>query len=257
MTDASDTVIRTQDLAALAHDVKQFLLFQKSLGCTGFDCSEDSLQRLSQWGKPRARKKPVDPVTAPADSAAPTESFERIRTDLGDCRRCPLGSRRINLVFGQGNPNARLMFIGEAPGFEEDKQGQPFVGASGQLLVRMIEAMTLTRDQVYITNILKCRPTENRNPLPEEINACFPFLIRQIESVKPEVICTLGAFATQALLGKHDGVSRLRGRFHDYRSFKVMPTFHPAYLLRNPASKREAWGDLQKIMTLLGLERKK
>jgi DNA polymerase len=158
-------------------------------------------------------------------------------------------------LFGDGSNDARLMFIGEAPGYEEDKMELPFVGASGQLLTRMIESMGLSRNDVYIANILKCRPTENRNPLPEEINACYPILERQISTIAPEVICTLGSFATQAILGDSRGITRLRGRFHEYRGIKVMPTFHPAYLLRNPASKREAWEDLKKIMALLGLKR--
>ena len=236
-----------KDLLAISGDVKRYLGFLSDLGVTGFDCSDKSLETLVNWGKP---KKNV-PVTA---NVKP-ETLEIILADLEDCNRCLLGSRKKNLVFGRGNPDARLMFIGEAPGFEEDAMGIPFVGVSGQLLSKMIEGMGLSRDDVYIANILKCRPTENRNPLPEEINACFPFLERQIMAVKPDVICTLGAFATQALLGKPEGVSRLRGRFHEYRSIPVMPTFHPAYLLRNPGSKREAWEDLKKIMTVLGLKK--
>lgn len=147
------------------------------------------------------------------------------------------------------------MFVGEAPGYEEDMQGFPFVGESGQLLTKMIEGMGLKREEVYIANIIKCRPTDNRNPSPEEIARCFPYLERQIMAVGPEVICTLGAVATQALLGTHEGITRLRGNFQEYRSIKVMPTYHPAYLLRSPDKKREAWEDLKKIMAVLGLQR--
>ncbi|MBU1168930.1 MAG: uracil-DNA glycosylase [Proteobacteria bacterium] len=182
--------------------------------------------------------------------------LETLQTDLGDCRRCGLAGQRCHLVFGTGNPHARLMFIGDAPGVEEDKDGKSFAGAAGQLLAKMIEAMGLSRDEVYMTTLVKCRPLERRNPLPEEIKACFPYLEKQIFSVNPEVICTLGAFATQVILGKHEGVSAMRGQFHTYGSCQIMPTFHPSYLLGNPSSKREAWDDLKKIMGLLGLERK-
>lgn len=235
--------ISPQGFASAVDDVKRYLACLSELGCNGFDSSKQSLDILSTWGKPRIRKASVQTP----------QGLDRISADLGDCRRCALSTRRNSLVFGTGNPNARLMFIGEAPGYDEDMQGRPFVGASGQLLTKMIEAMGLTRDQVYITHIVKCMPTQNRTPLPEEINACFPFVKQQIQAINPEVICTLGAFATQALLGKHEDVSRLRGRLLDYGPHKVMPTFHPDFLLRKPENKREAWEDLKKIMAVLGL----
>lgn len=230
------------DLVIVSDQVKRYLGFLKTMGVSGFDCSGQSLERLGTWGKPRARQKTE-------------ENLETIRVDLGDCRRCHLSEKRKNLVFGAGNPKARLMFVGEAPGYEEDVQGFPFVGESGQLLTKMIEGMGLKREEVYIANIIKCRPTDNRNPSPEEIARCFPYLERQIMAVGPEVICTLGAVATQALLGTHEGITRLRGNFLEYRSIKVMPTYHPAYLLRSPDKKREAWEDLKKIMAVLGLQR--
>ena len=237
------THIPTQnDLSMICDQVKRSLDYMKTLGVTGFDCSEESLARMGRWGKPRTRENRAD-------------DLETIRSDLGDCRRCRLSEKRRHLVFGAGNPKARLMFVGEAPGYDEDMKGQPFVGESGQLLTKMIEGMGLRRDAVYIANVIKCRPTENRNPAPDEIVRCLPFLARQIMAVSPEVICTLGAVATQALLGTQEGITRLRGNFHDYRGIRVMPTFHPAYLLRSPDKKREAWEDLKKIMAVLGLKR--
>jgi len=185
--------------------------------------------------------------------ALPEESqpLDLIRSDLGDCQRCKLSKGRTNIVFGSGNSNARLMFVGEAPGADEDAQGLPFVGRAGQLLTRIIEAIDMRREDVYICNILKCRPPENRNPAPDEIAACQPFLHRQIASVRPEVICALGTFGAQTLLQTREPISRLRGRFIDYRGAKLMATFHPAYLLRNPNEKRKVWEDVQKIRDYL------
>jgi DNA polymerase len=179
------------------------------------------------------------------------ESLESIRADLGDCRRCKLCSGRTNIVFGSGTSEAKLVFVGEGPGADEDAQGLPFVGAAGQLLTKIIEAIQLTRDQVYICNIVKCRPPSNRIPEEDEIAACSPFVFRQIESIRPRVICCLGAVAAQTVLGTKTAVGKLRGRFHDYRGIQVMPTWHPAYLLRNPNAKRDVWDDVKKIRTLL------
>jgi len=179
------------------------------------------------------------------------ESLESIRADLGDCRRCKLCSGRTNIVFGSGTSQAKLVFVGEGPGADEDAQGLPFVGAAGQLLTRIIEAIQLTRDQVYICNIVKCRPPSNRTPEEDEIAACSPFMFRQVESIRPRVICCLGAVAAQTVLGTKTAVGKLRGRFHDYRGIQVMPTWHPAYLLRNPAAKRDVWEDVRKIRALL------
>jgi len=174
-----------------------------------------------------------------------------VRTDLGDCQRCALHGGRKNIVFGEGNPHAGLVFVGEAPGADEDAQGRPFVGRAGQLLTKIIEAMKLQRQDVYICNILKCRPPGNRNPESAEIAACEPFLVKQLESIRPKVICALGTFAARTLLKSDVAISLLRGRFHRYHDIPLMPTYHPAYLLRNPAQKRQVWEDVQQIMKLL------
>ncbi|MBN2179671.1 MAG: uracil-DNA glycosylase [Deltaproteobacteria bacterium] len=178
--------------------------------------------------------------------------LEDIRLELGDCRRCDLHRTRKNLVFGEGSPEAELVFVGEAPGENEDIQGKPFVGRAGHLLTRIIEAMGLTRSNVYICNILKCRPPGNRNPRPEEIHICEPFLIQQLQAIRPKVVCAMGTFAAKTLLQTEMPISKLRGRFHAYQGIDLMPTYHPAYLLRNPGGKKLVWSDMQMIMELLG-----
>ncbi len=186
----------------------------------------------------------------------PAEALEEIRADLGDCTRCKLHKTRNQLVFGAGSPTAELMFVGEGPGGDEDRQGIPFVGRAGQLLTKIIAALGKSRDEVYIANIIKCRPPGNRNPENDEITACFPFLQRQIAVIRPRVICALGKFAAQTLLGSKTPISRLRGRDHPFgNNCRLVPTFHPAYLLRNPASKRETWEDMKLIMKILGWKR--
>jgi uracil-DNA glycosylase len=184
-------------------------------------------------------------------------ALDAVRTGIGDCTRCKLHPGRTNLVFGTGNPEAGLMFVGEAPGEDEDRRGEPFVGKAGQLLTRIIEAMGLRRDQVYIANIIKCRPPGNRNPERDEIETCSPFLRRQIEIIRPRVICALGSFAAQMLLATGQKISQLRGRFHPLpmvfsdgtpSEIMVMPTFHPAYLLRNAGDKKRVWEDMQMIV---------
>lgn len=175
------------------------------------------------------------------------ESLEPLKREVLNCARCDLYKTRRNVVFGSGNPKAKLMFIGEAPGEEEDIQGLPFVGRAGQLLTKIIEAMGLKRGDVYIANILKCRPPDNRGPLPTEILACEENIRRQIEAIKPKAICTLGKFASQTLLKTQVSITALRGRFQDYNGIKVMPTFHPAYLLRNPGDKKLVWEDMKKV----------
>ena len=179
-----------------------------------------------------------------------------IREELGDCRRCGLCDGRKNIVFGVGSPSADLMFVGEAPGADEDRQGEPFVGKAGQLLTRMIQAMGLQREDVYIANVIKCRPPGNRDPEPDEVLACEPFLIQQIEAIEPKVLITLGRVSASALLRRRVAITRERGRWTEYHGVRLMPTFHPAYLLRNPSAKREVWQDLQAVMAELGLERK-
>ena len=179
----------------------------------------------------------------------------QIEASLEGCRRCVLAERRTHIVFGEGNPKARLMFVGEGPGQDEDLTGRPFVGAAGQLLTKIIEAMHIRRDEVYIANIVKCRPPGNRTPMTDEVESCFPFLLRQIEAVGPQVIVALGAPATQALLGVTMPISRLRGEFKRFgrTGIEVMPTYHPAYLLRTPEAKRYVWEDMKKVMAKLGL----
>jgi uracil-DNA glycosylase family 4 len=174
-------------------------------------------------------------------------TLEEVREELGDCRRCKLHSTRTNIVFGTGNPRARLVFVGEGPGRDEDLQGKPFVGLAGQLLTKIIQAIQLTREEVYIANIIKCRPPGNRNPEPDEIRTCEPFLIKQLEAIRPKLICALGTFAAQTLLKTEEKISLLRGRFHQYQGISLMPTYHPAFLLRNSNFKRDVWEDMKKI----------
>jgi len=191
------------------------------------------------------------PAGAPSESRGAEELMRRVRHDLGDCVRCKLHRYRTQIVFGTGNLSADLMFIGEAPGADEDEQGIPFVGRAGQLLTKIIESIGLTREQVYIANVIKCRPPQNRNPEPDEIEKCHPFLVRQIEVIQPRIICALGKFAAQTLLETQTPISRLRGRFFDKFGLKVIPTFHPSYLLRNPEAKREVWEDMKAIRAML------
>jgi DNA polymerase len=182
------------------------------------------------------------------------DSLDKIRADLGDCQRCKLWQTRTNIVFGEGNPNAELMFVGEAPGADEDASGRPFVGRAGQLLTKMIEAIQFRREDVYIANILKSRPPDNRNPEADETKVCIPFLYRQIAVIRPKLIVTLGNPATQGLLETKVGITKLRGELQEYPrlpGIKVLPTFHPAYLLRSPDKKREAWEDLKKVKAFL------
>lgn len=189
-----------------------------------------------------------------AGSQSANETLEDIRRDLGDCRRCKLWSTRTNIVFGEGNPKAELMFIGEGPGADEDASGRPFVGRAGQLLTKMIEAIDLKREDVYIANVVKSRPPGNRTPESDEVKACIPFLFRQIAAIRPKLIVALGNPAMQALLDTKIGITKMRGHFQDYPrmpEIKVMPTFHPAYLLRSPDKKREAWEDLKKVRAFL------
>jgi uracil-DNA glycosylase family 4 len=226
-----------KDVKEALNGIDSYLRFLAESGCPGFECSTESLQKIEAWGHKNSRS---------------AETLKDIRTDLGDCRRCKLSEQRKNIVFGAGNPNARLIFVGEGPGHEEDQRGEPFVGAAGRLLTKIIEAMNFTREQIYICNIIKCRPPGNRNPMPEEIKACSPFLRRQISSIEPDFICALGTFAAQTLLETSVPISKLKGCFHDYMGIKVMPTYHPAYLLRNPGKKRDVWEDMQKLMKALG-----
>ena len=226
-------MIDKQSFTQTLLEIETSLRFLAAQGHRGFACTGHSLEKLEKWGKGRQSF---------------TETLESIHADLGDCRRCKLAQGRNCIVFGDGNPIAKLVFIGEGPGVEEDRKGQPFVGAAGQLLTRIIEAIKLSRNQVYICNIIKCRPPGNRNPEPDEIKTCFPFLECQIAAIQPDFIIALGTFAAQTLLGTATSISRLRGRFHEYKGIKVVPTYHPAYLLRNPDKKRDVWEDMKMLM---------
>ena len=185
------------------------------------------------------------------------DTLERIREDLGECTRCRLHKQRNKIVFGQGNPRAELVFVGEGPGHDEDVQGLAFVGRAGKLLTQMIEAMGLLREDVYICNVVKCRPPENRKPEDDEVATCSPYLYRQLDVIKPKAIVCLGGTAAQALLKTKDSISRFRGEWFDYRNTKLLVTYHPAYLLRNLNAKGDVWKDLQKVMAHLGLKAKK
>ena len=192
-----------------------------------------------------------DSAPAPEKLTPSTETFEQIHADIGNCTRCPLHLERTHVVHTEGNPKARLMFVGEAPGADEDAQARPFVGRAGQLLTKIIEAIGLKREEVLIGNVNRCRPPGNRAPMPDEAATCKPFLEREIAVAQPEVIVVLGNTAMKNLLDTREGITRARGRFHDYKGIKVMPTFHPAYLLRDPSKKRETWEDLKKVRDYL------
>jgi uracil-DNA glycosylase len=213
--------------------------------------ASSSLPR-SAVGDPPPRAANTAPPTGSA--ADPAAALEALRAEIGDCRRCKLCEGRTQIVFGVGDPRARVLFVGEGPGEEEDRRGEPFVGRAGQLLTDIItKGMGLARSDVYIANVVKCRPPGNRNPEPDEIAACEPFLRRQIEAISPEVIVALGKFAAQTLAAVDTPITRLRGRWQELRGIRLMPTFHPSYLLRNPAAKREVWEDIRSVMAAIGL----
>jgi DNA polymerase len=208
------------------NEIAQQLEFFRDIGVTGLDVGKPS--RL-------------------ISAKSPVNELETIRQELGDCQRCKLAPLRTNIVFGSGNPNAELMFVGEAPGYDEDQQGLPFVGRAGQLLTKIIESIDLKREEVYICNVLKCRPPENRNPEPDEVLSCNPFLRKQIHAIRPKIVCCLGTFAAQTVLQKAASISKLRGVFHDVDGMRVIATYHPAYLLRSPEKKRDVWEDMKLI----------
>ena len=238
------------EIAELAAALRGYVEQQRELGVLGFVPAA-----AAPAATPAARR--VEGATADlftASGLGATTSLEDLRAFIGDCRRCKLAPHRTKLVFGVGNPRARLVFVGEGPGADEDQQGEPFVGRAGQLLTEIItKGMRLRREDVYICNVIKCRPPGNRNPEPDEVASCEPFLLRQLHLIGPEVIVALGKFAAQTLLRSKTPITQLRGRWFDYHGVMVMPTFHPAYLLRNPADKRLVWEDIQKVMRVLGL----
>jgi DNA polymerase len=270
------------ELRMLIHQAKEHLRYYQDLGLTTIgeaarpDLAELLLSRVEpvaavsivepepiaiksppiiHQSETEMKKTPAAPIALfESEPATVNETLEDIRRDLGDCKRCKLWSTRTNIVFGEGNPNAELMFVGEAPGADEDASGRPFVGRAGQLLTKMIEAIEMKREDVYIANTLKSRPPENRNPEPDETKACIPFVYRQIATIRPKLIVTLGNPATQGLLETKVGITRIRGTFQEYpriAGIKVLPTYHPAYLLRSPDKKREAWEDLKKVRAFL------
>jgi uracil-DNA glycosylase family 4 len=181
------------------------------------------------------------------DAVGEALTLESIRAEIGDCQRCKLAPTRTNIVFGSGNPNAELVFVGEAPGYDEDQQGVPFVGRAGQLLTKIIESINIKREDVYICNVLKCRPPDNRNPEPDEVGSCNPFLRKQLGAIRPKIVCCLGTFAAQTVMQTASPISKLRGKFFDMDGMRVIATFHPAYLLRSPDKKREVWEDMKQI----------
>jgi DNA polymerase len=229
---------------ALLQAVRDSLDFLGTLGVAGGECPADLLACMADWGRP---------LPPPRPPAVPSETLAAIREDLGDCRRCPLAAGRTHIVFGSGAPRARLVFVGEGPGAEEDRSGEPFVGAAGQLLTRIIAAITLSRDQVYICNVVKCRPPGNRTPQGNEIAACSPFLQRQLAAIRPEFVVALGAVAARCLLATEKPIGRLRGRLYPGRGYQILATYHPAFLLRNPEHKRAVWQDMQLLMRAGGL----
>jgi uracil-DNA glycosylase family 4 len=253
----------------MSQDLAEHLRYFKELGVTGVS-RDPAWRRREVDTRPAPAPLPApdaaidDAPSAAAEAVLPTgrhsaaavggaDVLTLLRAEIGpDCTRCKLHTLgRKQVVFGVGNPDADLMFVGEAPGADEDIQGEPFVGRAGQLLTKIIEAIGLSRDQVYIANVIKCRPPGNRNPELDEVERCEPFLFRQIDAIKPKVIVALGKFAAQSLLKSTDPITRLRGRTFTYRGASLIPTFHPAYLLRNPSSKREVWEDMKKVRAIL------
>ncbi len=233
----------------------EHLRFAQELGVSGL--SRDRFWSTGRTEPAGGNRTPQAAAPSPAagqddEPLIGHESLEAVREDIGECTRCKLHRLgRSTIVFGVGHPSADLMFVGEAPGHDEDVQGIPFVGRAGQKLTQMIEAIGLTREAVYIANVIKCRPPGNRNPEPDEVATCEPFLFRQVDVIKPKVIVALGTFAARSLLKTDDPISRLRGRVYIYRGAKLIPTFHPAYLLRNPSCRRDVWNDLKKVRAIL------
>ncbi len=216
-----------RDLTELASSLRQHLSYQAMMGL--------------EW-------LPAISMGLPQDLP---EDLEQIRSDLGECKRCGLHSHRTHIVFGEGNPSTKVALVGEGPGQEEDRLGRPFVGAAGKLLDRIIAAMGWRRDEVYICNVIKCRPPRNRNPQPDEIESCGPFLKRQLAAIQPQAILALGSFAAQFLLSTQQPISKLRNRVHHFEGTPVVPTYHPAYLLRNPLEKRRVWEDVQLLLSVV------
>ena len=244
------------DPAIIRSSLGAYLEELRESGIEGFptDASYAALQHVTR--ATASKEHEPDPALATPAGEVHHETLENVRKNLGDCKRCKLGTTRKNLVFGAGNPKARLVFVGEGPGADEDEKGEPFVGDAGRMLTRIITAMGIRREEVYICNVVKCRPPGNRNPEADEIQACSPFLLRQLNSIRPEAIVALGKFAAQTLLETKEPISKLRGRFRDYHGIPLMPTYHPSYLLRtggNSDSFWDVWGDMTQVLQLLKL----
>ncbi|MEK6690487.1 MAG: uracil-DNA glycosylase [Nitrospirota bacterium] len=229
-----------EELLSIIKDLKRYLYYLKEIGIDYIPVNASPLTERSLI----------------SSKLSPEKSLQILRKEIGDCRKCKLYQGRTQIVFGVGNPKSEIVFVGEGPGRDEDLQGEPFVGDAGQLLTKIIESMGLKRQDVYIANVVKCRPPNNRNPESDEIESCEPFLLRQLEIIKPKIICALGTFAAQTLLITKEKISSLRGNFYYYHDIKVMPTFHPAYLLRNPGDKKLVWEDMKKVMKELNLKGK-
>jgi uracil-DNA glycosylase family 4 len=219
-----------ENINEMVSDLKSYLEYLKGMGISSLPASESNSEKTV---------------------SSEILTLAEVRKELGDCKRCKLYRARRTIVFGEGNDKAELMFIGEGPGYDEDVQGRPFVGRAGQLLTKIIESINLPRQEVYITNIVKCRPPQNRNPEPDEIQSCNPFLMNQITVIQPKIICALGTFSAQTLLKTDTKITALRGKLFDLEGIKVIPTYHPAFLLRNPERKREVWEDMKKIAELI------
>lgn len=233
--------------------VQSYIRYLQRLGVTELPVTLAPAVRTEAVGLPARASATTLPVQGAGLDAEPAVRLAQLAAAVHDCHKCGLHRGRTQVVFGTGDPAAALVFVGEAPGYEEDVQGEPFVGAAGQLLNRIIVAIGLTREQTYILNVIKCRPPQNRNPQPDEIAACWPILQAQLACLRPRIICALGTFAAQTLLQTEERISRLRGRFHRLGDIQVMPTYHPAFLLRNPQYKRAVWEDMQLIQGALEL----
>ena len=234
-----------EEIVDLLGQIKMQLINSQEIGLDAPFLSKNSLNYL---------KKGPQLDVAPSAENFSCNSLKELEDFISDCDRCKLGKERKNIVFGEGSPDARLVFVGEAPGMEEDLTGKPFVGLAGKLLTDIIKAMDLTREKVYICNIVKCRPPRNRDPEPDEIDMCLPFLRAQISLIKPEAICALGRISVQSLVNRDMKITRDRGEWHEFMGIPLMPTYHPAYLLRYPQAKRQVWEDMQEIMKELGLK---
>jgi len=234
-----------EEIVDLIGQIKMQLINSQEIGLDAPFLSKNSLNYL---------KKGPQLDVAPSEENFSCNSLKELEDFISDCDRCKLGKERKNIVFGEGSPDARLVFVGEAPGMEEDLTGKPFVGLAGKLLTDIIKAMGLTRVDVYICNIVKCRPPRNREPEPDEIGTCLPFLKAQISLIKPEIICALGRISVQSMVNRDLKITRDRGEWHEFMGIPLMPTYHPAYLLRYPQAKRQVWEDMQEIMKELGLK---